>query len=157
MGEDLLEEFIAENDLILEFARQGFLIGVPGIPDPGFAHEAESCLMYDHRFLTLGVSAEENRCSENALKRRHQTPVLRSALLHPEGVQHFSRAAKTNRSALLPNGERSQKDWDEAILTPWQSVRGVPGHLKQKMSVSPFVQELSRRCRFMTAVAELAE
>jgi deoxycytidine triphosphate deaminase len=45
MSEDLPEEFIAENDLVLKFARQGLVIGVPGILDPGFAHETESCLM----------------------------------------------------------------------------------------------------------------
>jgi hypothetical protein len=122
MGEDLLEEFIAENDLILEFARQGFLVGVPGIPDPGFAHEAESCLMYNHRFLTLGVSAKENRRPEDSLECSHQAPILRPALLHPEGVQHFSRAAKPNHATLLPNGERRQKDGNKPVLTPWQSV-----------------------------------
>ena len=144
MSENLPEKFIAENDLILKLARQGLLIGVPGIPDPGLAHEAESCLMDDHRFLTLSVRTEEDRRSEDPLERRHETPVLCPALLHPKGVQHFSRAAEPNYSVLLTNREGGQKDRDEPILTPWQSVPGVPGHLKKKMSVSPFMQDLTR-------------
>ena len=71
MSEDLPEEFVAENDLILKLARQGLLIGVPGILDPGLAHEAESCLMDNHGFLSLCVSAKEDRCSEDPLERRH--------------------------------------------------------------------------------------
>ena len=122
MSEDLPKEFVAEDDLVLKFARQGLLIGVPGIPDPGFAHEAESCLMDDHGFLTLCVGPEEDRCSEDPLERRHEAPVLRSALLHPEGVQHFSRAAEPNYSVLLTNGERSQKERDEPVLPPRQSI-----------------------------------
>jgi hypothetical protein len=126
MFQNLFEEFIAENDLILEFARQRLLLGVPGIPDPCFAHEAESCLMYDHRSQALCVAAKEDRCSENTLKRSHQTPVLRPALLHAEGVQHFSRAAKPDHSALLTNGEGSQKDWHEPILPHGNPYEGCP-------------------------------
>jgi hypothetical protein len=144
MSKDLPEEFIAENDLVLEFARQGLLIGVSGIPDAGFAHEAESCLMNYHRFLTLRVRAKEDRCSENALESSYETSVLGSALLHPKGVQHFSCAAKPNYPVLLTNGERRQKDRNDPILAPRKAVRRMSGHLKQKMSIPPFVQELSR-------------
>ena len=92
----------------------------------------------------LGVRAEENRRTEDALKGTHEPAVLRSALLHPEGVQHFSRAAKPNHATLLPNSERRQKDGNQPVLTPWQSVRRVSGYLKQKMTVAPFVQDLTR-------------
>jgi hypothetical protein len=116
MSEDLPEKFIAENDLILEFAGQSLLLGVPGIPDPGFAHEAEPCLMDYYGFLTLCVGAEEDRCPEDPLERRHQTPVLRPALLHAEGVEHFSRAAKPDRSTLLTDRECGKKDRNEPVL-----------------------------------------
>jgi hypothetical protein len=144
MREDLPEEFIAEDDLILKLGRQSLLIGMPRIPDAGFAHEAEPCLMDDHGFLALGVSAEEDRRSKDPLESRYETPVLRSALLHPERVQHFSRAAEPNYSVLLTNREGGQKDRDEPVLAPRQSVRGVPGNLKQKMAVPSLVENLSR-------------
>ncbi len=107
MSEDLPEKFMAENDLVLEFARQSLLIGVPGIPDPGLAHETECCLMDNHGFLTLCVGPEEDRCSEDPLERRHQSPILRPALLHAEGVEHFRCAAKPNHTTLLADRERS--------------------------------------------------
>ena len=99
--------------------------------------------MYDHRFLTLSVSAEENRCSENTLKRRHQTPVLRSSLLHAERIEHLRRAAKANHATLLTYRERRKEERNQPVLPPRQSVRGMPGYLKQKMSISPFVEELA--------------
>jgi hypothetical protein len=94
--------------------------------------------------LALRVRAKEDRCSKYLLKGRPKTAALSSSLLHPEGVEHFSRAAKPNYSTLLPDGERSQKDRDEPVLTPRQSVRGVPGYLKKKVPVPPLVKELSR-------------
>jgi hypothetical protein len=86
--------------------------------------------------LALRVRAKEDRCSKYLLKGRPKTAALSSSLLHPEDVEHFSRAAKPNYSTLLPDGERSQKDRDEPVLTPRQSVRRVPGYLKKKSTRS---------------------
>jgi hypothetical protein len=52
-----------------------------------------------------------------ATRRRYCVPPL-----HPEGVQHFSRAAEANYSVLLPNSERCKEERNEPVLTPWQSV-----------------------------------
>ena len=90
--------------------------------DAGFAHEAESCLMDDHGFLTLRVRAEEDRCSEDPLESRHETPVLRAALLHAEGVQHFSRAAKPNHTTLLAYRERRKEERNKPVLSLRQSI-----------------------------------
>ena len=86
--------------------------------------------MDGHGFLTLRVRTEEDRCSEDPLERRNKTPVMRSALLHPKGIQHFSRATKSNYSVLLTDREGGQKDRNEAILPPWQSLGRMAGYLK---------------------------
>jgi hypothetical protein len=52
----------------------------------------------------------------------HQAPVLRPALLRAKRSEHLRRAAKPIHAILLPNGERRQKDGNEPILTPRQSI-----------------------------------
>jgi hypothetical protein len=66
----------------------------------------------------MGVRAEENRRAEDALKGTHEPALLRSALLHREGVQHFRGAAEGDSRALLPDRERREKDRDKAVLSP---------------------------------------
>ena len=100
--------------------------------------------MDDGIAFSLRVRSEEDRCPEDALERRHESPVLRPALLHPECIQHLGRAAERDPRGLLPNRERRQKDRYESVLSPWQSIGRVSGYLKQKMAISPFMEEMSR-------------
>jgi hypothetical protein len=100
--------------------------------------------VHNGRFLSLRVRAKEDRCSEYALEGCHQASVLRPALLHAESSSILAASAKPNRPALLPNGKRSQKDWNEPILPPRQSIGRMSGYLKKKAPVSPLMQELPR-------------
>jgi hypothetical protein len=36
-----------------------------------------------------------------------------------------------------------QKDWNQPILAPRKSVSRVAGHLKRKLAIAPFVEQLS--------------
>ena len=100
--------------------------------------------MYDHRFLTLYVSPEEDRCSKRTAGKPLRDVGTTFRPVASEGVEHFRRAAEPNRPILLPNGKRGEQDRNEPILSPRQSIGGMSGHLKQKMTVASFVQDLSR-------------
>ena len=89
----------------------------------------------------LGVRAEENRRTEDALKRPHEPAVLGSALLHSEGVQHLSSAAEGDPRTLLPDRERREKDRDEAVLSPGQTVARVSRDLQNELPVSALMQQ----------------
>src|ERR1700744_5863485 len=99
MIQNLFEELRAQNDLVLEFARQGFLLRVSGIPDPGFAHKTEACPVNHGSFLALRVGSEEDRRAEDPLESSHQAPILSSALLHAEGVRHFRGTPESDHPA----------------------------------------------------------
>ncbi|MDQ2945572.1 MAG: hypothetical protein M3Y27_06460 [Acidobacteriota bacterium] len=62
-------------------------------------------------------------------------------MLHTERAQHFGRAAKSDLRRILADRLSSEKDWDKSILTPWQAVAGVAGHLQDEFAVSTFVKE----------------
>jgi hypothetical protein len=65
--------------------------------------------------------------------------------LHSEGLQHLCRASKLNRSALLPDRQRRQEDWNQPILAPREAIGQMAGHLKLKVAISPLMKELARR------------
>lgn len=93
-------------------------------------------------FLTLRVGSEKNRGTENSLKCGHQAAVLRSTLLHAERIQHLRRATESDHPVLLTDGESRKNRRNKPVLSPRQAVRWMPGHLKQKVSVSSFMEEL---------------
>jgi len=62
-------------------------------------------------------------------------------LLHSEDVQHFGCAAESDGLLLLPHGKRSQKNGNEAILTPRHTIYGMTSDLQQKLAVAALVQE----------------
>jgi len=94
--------------------------------------------------FALRIGSEEDRCAEDPLESPHEPPILRSALLHAEGVQHLSRAAESNHPVLLLNRKGREEDRYQPVLTPRQSVCRVAGDLKQKLAVATLMQELPR-------------
>jgi hypothetical protein len=46
---------------------------------------------------------------------------------------------------LLANGKRRQKNRHQAILTPRKAITWVAGHLKDKVSVPPLMEQTLRR------------
>ena len=106
MAHNLFEEFVTENNLVLKAAGESRLIRVSRIPDPRFAHEVEPRSVHHSRLFSLRVGAEEYCCTENTLKCRDQSAILRSSLLHAEGIEHFCRTAKLNRLTLLADCQR---------------------------------------------------
>ena len=78
--------------------------------------------MSDRRLLALCVGSEENRRAEYPLKRGNQPPILGTALLHPENIQHFGRAAKGNGLFLLSHSKRRQENRNQAILAPGYAI-----------------------------------
>jgi hypothetical protein len=139
------EEFLAENNLVLQLAGEGVMSGIPRIPDPSLAHEAEPRAVNDCGAFALRISAEEDRRPDDPLESAHEPPILRSALLHPEGVQHLRRAPKADDATALLNRQGREEDRHQAVLAPRQSVGRVPGYLKQKLAVPAFMQELPGR------------
>jgi hypothetical protein len=88
----------------------------------------------------LGVGSKEDGRPENALKGSNESPILRTALLHAEGVQHLRSAAEGNPCCLLTNRKCRQKDRYEPVLTPRQSVTRVSDDLQNELAIAPFVQ-----------------
>ena len=144
MSEDLPEEFIAENDLVLKLARQALLIEISGIPNPCLGHEIEAGAMDHGGPVLLGVRSEEDGSAEDALKRCNKSPVLGTALLYTECIEHFCGAVESDPRGLLSNGHCRQKDRNQSILSPRESIARVTGDLQHEPSVSPFMEETSR-------------
>src|SRR5215467_2528993 len=141
MGLNLSVEFFAQNDPVLAISRQQLLLGIAGIPDSSFRHETESGTMNHHRPLRLRVGPEKDGRAEDSLERRDQAPVLRTALLNSEGVEHGSGTFKHDLWRLLPDRLRRQEDRNQAVLSPRQSVARMPGHLENERSVTTFIKQ----------------
>ena len=101
MIHDFPEELLAEHDLVLQLAGQRVLRRMAGIPNPSFTHEIEAGAVNHCSLFTLRVGTEEDRRTEDSLKRAHEPPILSSTLLHAEGVQHFGAAGERNPPRLL--------------------------------------------------------
>jgi hypothetical protein len=85
----------------------------------------------------------ESLGAENPLKRADKSPVLRTALLRPEDVEHLGRTFEGNPPTPLPNRQRGEKDRNQPILSPGQTVGGMTGDLKQELSVTTLMQKAS--------------
>ncbi len=93
--------------------------------------------------VPLSVRSEEDRRAEDALERSDQSPVLGTALLDTECIEHFGGAVESDPRGLLSNCHRRQKDRNQPILSPRESIARVTGDLKHESSVPPFVKETS--------------
>src|SRR6185312_2008920 len=94
---DFTVKLLTEHDHVLTVAGQELLIRVTRVPDARLRHdEVEAGAMNDSRTFSLAIRSEEDRCPKDSLERGDQTPVLRTALLHHEGVQHGSGALERN-------------------------------------------------------------
>ena len=91
--------------------------------------------------IPLSVRAEENCRAEDALKVSDQAPVLGTALLDTECVQHFGGAVERDPSRLLPNCHCGQKDRNQSILSPGEAIARMTRDLKHEATVPPFVKE----------------
>jgi hypothetical protein len=89
--------------------------------------------------LTLRVGAEEDGGPEDPLEGSDQAAILRTALLHRKGVQHLRGAFKSDPWRLLAGRERRQKDGNQPILPPGQTVARMPSDLKNEMTVPAFM------------------
>jgi hypothetical protein len=121
------------------------LIRISRIPDSRFRHEVETGAMNDGGAFSLAIRSEEDRCPKDSLERGNQAPILRTTLLHAEGVQHGSGTFERNLGRLLPNRLRRKEDRNEPILSPWKTVAGVSRDLQNEMAVSPLVQQTASR------------
>jgi|ERR1017187_7264877 hypothetical protein len=113
-------------------------------PDPRLTHEIESGTMNHCGALALRIGSEKDRGAKDPLERTHKPPILRSTLLHAEGVQHLRRASEPNQATLLFDGKSRAEDRHQPVLAPRQPVCRVSGHLKKKLPVPALMQELPR-------------
>lgn len=97
------------------------------------------------RFAELGIGTKEDSGSENPFEGGDQSAVFLAAFLHTERVEHFGATAESHGPALLPDGQRRQKDGYDSVLSERQAVLRMACHLEQKMSVTAFKQQLPRR------------
>ena len=141
MAQCLAIELIAENDHILTISGQESLFGISRVPDPGLTHEIEPSSMNNCRPLSLRVGAEEDSGSEDSLKSSHQATVLRTALLHPECIEHLRSAFEGDLRRLLPDGKSGKENGNQPVLAPWQTVAGMSGYLQDELTVPAFVEQ----------------
>src|SRR5260370_15308918 len=130
MRRDLPIELRRQDDHVLATARQLGLIEIAVVRDARLAHEVETYLVEYGRNFQFVVGAEKDGGAEHSLEGLDQAPILRSALLHAERVQHLSAAVERNGAALPPNGQSGEVERHEAVLPPGQSVIGMAGHLQ---------------------------
>jgi hypothetical protein len=65
--------------------------------------------------------------------------------MHSEALQHLGSGPESNDLALLLNGERRQKDGNQAVLPKRNAKFGIARDLKDELPIPSFVQELIRR------------
>src|SRR4051812_34484040 len=100
--------------------------------------------MDDGGTLPLGVCSEENSRAEDPLKGRDQTAILRTALLHTEGIQHLRSTVESDWGRLLSNGEGREKNRYQPVLAPGQSIARVSGNLQNELTVPPLMKQAAR-------------
>ncbi len=122
-------------------AGEQLLIGIARVPDPRLRHELKSGAMNYRCRKPLRVRPEVDGGPEDPLEGVDQPPILRAALLHPKGVEHGRGAVERDSVCLLANCHRCQEDWNQAVLSPGQTVAWVPRHLKNELPVSPPMQK----------------
>ena len=93
--------------------------------------------------VQLGIRSEKYRGTEDALEGGDQSPVLGTALLNAECIQHLGGAIERDPGGLLANCHRCQEDRNQAVLSPGKPVARVAGDLEHEAPVSPFVKEAS--------------
>ena len=95
-------------------------------------------------FRALGVGAKKDGGAEDPLKGSHQVPILGTSLLQAERIEHLGGASEGDLLPLLANGEGSQENRDQSILSPREAVVGMSRHLEEEMSVSPLMEKFPR-------------
>src|SRR5689334_22733757 len=129
MAGNLPIELLAQNDHVLAITRQQGLFQISRIPNPRLRHEVESGTMHDSGPVSLTVRSEKDRRAEDALERGNQPPVLGTALLYAERIEHFGCAVERDSGGSLPDSQGGQEDWNQPVLPPRQSIARVPGDL----------------------------
>ena len=85
---------------------------------------------------------EEYGGAKDALEALNDPLVVVSVLREFEVVKHLSRTGKTHHATLLENGEGSNPNGDEAVLTKRQSVLRMGDDFEGEIPVAPGVSEL---------------
>jgi hypothetical protein len=129
---NLAIELIAQHNYVLTIPREQLLVRVSRVPDPGLAHKIETSPANYGGPFALCVGAEEDGGPEYPLKGSNQASVLGTALLHGKRVEHLRGAFERDSWSLLTNRKGRQKNGDQSILPPGQTVARMPGDLKEQ-------------------------
>ena len=132
-------ELIAEHDGVFETFGRREIVRVAVVPDLRFPKEIEPRCVDDLRGAQLRIRTEEDRGAENSFERTDQSSILFAAFVHPECLKHLGGGSKTDSLALLTNSQSGEEDRNDAILPEGETVIGVTGHLKNKVTVAPFI------------------
>ena len=88
------------------------------------------------------IGSKKDRRPEDTLERGNQPPILFTAFMHAEGFEHFCSGSKSDRLALLPDGERGQVNRNDPILAKGKPVVGMSRNLEHEIAIPPFVNRL---------------
>jgi hypothetical protein len=77
---------------------------------------------------------------EDPLEGCDQPAVLGTTLLHSKRVQHLSGALECDPWSLLSDSEHRQKDRDQPVLAPRQSIARMSGDLEHELTVAAFME-----------------
>src|SRR4051794_29263624 len=99
---------------------------MPVIPDPSFPQEVETRSLDHFRFALDAIGTEEDRGTEDALEGFDEPSVFFSTFAHTEGMEHLGARTESNRLTLLLDGQRSQIDQNQPILSIRQPELGMP-------------------------------
>ena len=145
MALNLPIEFFAQHNQVLAVTGQPLLCRVARVPDPCLLHEVEPGLVNDRSLLALRIGAEEACGAKDSFKPADKPPILGAALLHAKIVEHLCSTREEDRLVLLADRERGQEDRNQAVLTPRQAIARMTGYLKEKLSVTAFMEQNARR------------
>jgi hypothetical protein len=97
----------------------------------------------DHTILDgLRFGAEENSGAENAPEGFDDAPIMPTVFRQVKEIEDLGSRLKPDDAALLPNRQRGDPNWNQAILAVRQSEFGMSDNMKKEFSISPAVDLL---------------
>ena len=88
------------------------------------------------------VASEKDGSREDALETLHDPVVALTILEEAKEIQHLRGSAEIYNPAALTNRERSDPNWNEAVLPERQSKLWMTEDLKEELSIASRVEQL---------------
>src|SRR5262249_42540531 len=135
---NFIPELLADSDDVV--VRRGLARNVVfHIPETHVIEEGKPGEFPNRSVRETVIRTEVNRATENAFKPVDEAAIVLSVTRQTEFFEHFGPGTEVDASALLPDGERRDPDWNEPVLPKRKSEIKMSLNLKNEFPVSPRV------------------